>query len=73
MLMNLDLNGIAAASGSACSAGSLEVSHVLRAMCLSDEMTRSAIRFSVGNGNDEQQMKEVSRTIGTILRRIRNK
>ncbi len=73
MLMNLDLNGIAAASGSACTSGSLEVSHVLQAMHLSDEVTRSAIRFSVGIGNDVEQMKEVSRRIGTILRRIRNK
>jgi cysteine desulfurase len=45
MLMNLDLAGIAAASGSACSSGSLEVSHVLKAMHLSDEITSSAIQL----------------------------
>ncbi|MDF2670332.1 MAG: cysteine desulfurase [Paenibacillus sp.] len=73
MLMNLDLNGIAAASGSACTSGSLEVSHVLQAMHLSDEVTKSAIRFSVGMDNDRDQIREVSRRIGTILRRIRNK
>jgi cysteine desulfurase len=73
MLMNLDLNGIAAASGSACTSGSLEVSHVLQAMHLSDEVTKSAIRFSVGMDNDKDQIREVSRRIGTILRRIRNK
>ncbi|MFK7696578.1 cysteine desulfurase family protein [Paenibacillus sp. HJGM_3] len=73
MLMNLDLNGIAASSGSACTSGSLELSHVLQAMGLSDELTRSAIRFSFGNVNDLQQLQEASRRIGTILRRVRNK
>lgn len=73
MLMNLDLNGIAAASGSACTSGSLEVSHVLQAMGLLDELTHSAIRFSFGNVNELQQIDEASRRIGTILRRVRNK
>jgi cysteine desulfurase len=73
MLMNLDLNGIAAASGSACTSGSLEVSHVLQAMGLPDELTNSAIRFSIGNVNEMQQIQEASRRIGTILRRVRNK
>ncbi|WP_127579561.1 cysteine desulfurase family protein [Paenibacillus koleovorans] len=73
MLMNLDLNGIAAASGSACTSGSLEVSHVLKAMQLPDEVTGSAIRFSMGTTNEPSHMREVSRRIGTILRRVRSR
>ncbi|MCZ8514644.1 cysteine desulfurase family protein [Paenibacillus filicis] len=73
MLMNLDLAGIAAASGSACTSGSLEVSHVLRAMNLPEEITSSAIRFSFGRTNDAGQIRTAVHTIETIVRRLRNK
>ncbi len=72
MLMNLDLAGIAASSGSACTSGSLEVSHVLKAMQLPDEVTRSAIRFSFGGSNDFEQIVYVARQIETITGRLRN-
>lgn len=68
-LMNLDLAGIAAASGSACTSGSLETSHVLRAMHLPDEVTRSAIRFSFGLGNSIEQIEAAAHIIATIGRR----
>lgn len=71
MLMNLDMEGIAAASGSACTSGSLEISHVLRAMKLSDPVLRSAIRFSFGLGNTTQEMECTAQKIGTILNRLR--
>jgi cysteine desulfurase len=73
MLMNLDLAGIAAASGSACTSGSLEVSHVLKAMHLSDEITASAIRFSFGSTNSEAEIVQCAQIIATIVHRIRNK
>jgi cysteine desulfurase len=73
MLMNLDLAGIAAASGSACSSGSLEVSHVLKAMCLSDEITASAIRFSFSSTNSEAEILQCAQIIATIINRLRNK
>ncbi len=73
MLMNLDLAGVAAASGSACTSGSLEVSHVLRAMGLSEERAGSAIRFSFGAGNDEDQMIRTAEIIETVAARLRNK
>jgi len=73
MLMNLDLEGIAASGGSACTAGSLEVSHVLRAMGLSDQVAQSAVRFSFGMNNTPEQVEEASRKIATIVRRIRNR
>ncbi|PZE19469.1 cysteine desulfurase family protein [Paenibacillus xerothermodurans] len=72
MLMNLDLEGIAAASGSACTAGSLEVSHVLKAMRLEDEITRSAIRFSFGPSNSLQEIDKAVEKIATVVQRIRN-
>jgi cysteine desulfurase len=73
MLMNLDLAGVAAASGSACSSGSLEVSHVLKAMHLSDDITASAIRFSFGSTNTLDEIRQTAQIIATILRRVRIK
>jgi len=72
MLMNLDLQGIAASAGSACTAGSLQPSHVLLAMGLSDERIASAIRFSFGLGNTEQQIQEAAEKIIRILQRFNN-
>ncbi|CAM4202261.1 cysteine desulfurase [Paenibacillus endophyticus] len=72
MLMNLDMEGIAAASGSACTSGALERSHVLRAMELSEERIQSAVRFSFGLGNTLEELEEAAQKIGLIVRRIRN-
>lgn len=69
MLMNLDLMGIAAASGSACTSGSLEISHVLRAMNLPEERLTSAIRFSFGYGNTVEQVEEAARRIVRIIQK----
>ncbi|WP_025691773.1 cysteine desulfurase family protein [Paenibacillus zanthoxyli] len=73
MLMNLDMEGIAASSGSACTSGSLEISHVLKAMNLADDQLSSAVRFSTGLGNTSEEMELVARKIETILNRLRNK
>ncbi|WNQ13019.1 cysteine desulfurase family protein [Paenibacillus aurantius] len=72
MLMNLDLAGIAAASGSACTSGSLELSHVLKAMNLPEEVMRSAVRFSFGPGTTEEEVHRAAQETATIVRRIRN-
>ncbi|MDO3409029.1 cysteine desulfurase family protein [Saccharibacillus sp. CPCC 101409] len=71
MLMNLDMEGIAAASGSACTSGSLETSHVLRAMNLSENVLNSAIRFSFGLGNTSEEIEFVVKKVETIIRRVR--
>ncbi|MNO35878.1 Cysteine desulfurase [compost metagenome] len=71
LLMNLDMEGIAAASGSACTSGSLEISHVLQAMKLPEELLNSAIRFSTGLGNTSEEMEYVAQKVETILNRLR--
>ncbi|SEK71120.1 cysteine desulfurase family protein [Paenibacillus sp. OK003] len=73
MLMNLDMEGIAVASGSACTSGSLEVSHVLKAMKLPETFLHSAIRFSWGLGNTSEEIMITAEKIGTILGRLRNR
>ncbi|MGH2613696.1 MAG: cysteine desulfurase family protein [Thermomicrobiales bacterium] len=56
LLLSLDVMGVAASTGSACTTGNTEPSHVLRAMGLSDESCQSALRFTVGRGNDAEQI-----------------
>lgn len=73
MLMSLDLEGIAAASGSACTSGSLELSHVLQAMGLPEDVMHSAIRFSFGLMQPVEQIRAAAEKIATISRRIRNR
>ncbi|MGG1515842.1 cysteine desulfurase family protein [Paenibacillus oryzisoli] len=73
LLMNLDLEGVAAASGSACTSGSLEISHVLKAMKLPENVTLSAVRFSFGMGNSKEQIETAAQKIATIVARLRNK
>ncbi|MCQ4086271.1 cysteine desulfurase family protein [Saccharibacillus sp. JS10] len=71
MLMNLDMERIAVASGSACTSGSLETSHVLRAMNLSENVLKSAIRFSFGLGNTSEEIETVVQKIESIIGRVR--
>lgn len=72
MLMNLDMAGIAASGGSACTSGSLERSHVLMAMGVDCERLMSAVRFSFGLGNTLEELSEAAQLIETIVRRVRN-
>jgi len=71
MLLNLDLEGIAASTGSACSSSSLEPSYVLLAMGLSHELAHGSLRFSLGRettGEDITRVLEVSPRIVAKLR-----
>lgn len=71
MLMNLDIEGIAASSGSACTAGSLQPSHVLESMYpQEDERIYTAIRFSFGLGNTIDQVEKVANTASNIVHRL---
>jgi cysteine desulfurase len=57
LLLSLDVLGVAASAGSACTTGNTEPSHVLRAMGLSDDVCRSSLRFTVGRSNTEEQIE----------------
>lgn len=71
MLVNLDLTGIAASSGSACTAGSIEPSHVLVAMFgKQSERTKNSIRFSFGLHNTEAEIERVAHETVKIVHRL---
>ncbi|MBX0358820.1 cysteine desulfurase family protein [Halobacillus sp. Nhm2S1] len=71
LLTNFDLSGIAASSGSACTAGSVEPSHVLSAMFGSDHpKTTNSIRFSFGLANNEEDITEAARRVSQIIKRL---
>jgi cysteine desulfurase len=74
MLVNLDLAGIAASSGSACTAGSIDPSHVLVAMFGKEsERIRSSVRFSFGLGNTKEQIERAASETVKIVKRLTNK
>jgi cysteine desulfurase len=71
MLVNLDLAGIAASSGSACTAGSIDPSHVLVAMHGKDsERIRNSIRFSFGLYNTENEIIHLANEVSKIVKRL---
>lgn len=71
MLTNLDLEGVAASSGSACTAGTLEPSHVLEAMYgKRDERIHNSVRFSFGSLNDEENVVEAAKRIAIVVKRL---
>lgn len=70
-LVNLDIAGISASSGSACTAGSMDPSHVLVAMYGGQaEQLRNSIRFSFGHGLDVQQVQEAAIKTAQICKRL---
>ncbi len=71
ILLNLDMLGIAASSGSACSSGSLDPSHVLLAIGHSHETAHGSIRFSLGKGNNEKEIDYVLEVVPGIIKKIR--
>ena len=74
LLLRLDLAGIAASAGSACTAGSMEASHVLKAVGLDDGRIRSGIRLTLGRETTEEEIDQASAAIAAIvadLRRMR--
>ena len=71
MLLNLDLEGICASTGSACSSGSLEPSHVLLAMGLSHEQAHGSLRFTLGKWTTEEETERVLETLTGIVTKLR--
>jgi len=70
MLLNLDLEGIAASTGSACSSGSVTKSRVLQSMGLPDEIVNSAIRFSFGKQTTINEIDYTLQKITDIIKRL---
>jgi cysteine desulfurase len=70
-LVNMDLAGVAVSSGSACTAGSIEPSHVLVSMFGKDsERTKNSIRFSFGQGNTEQEVEKAAKIAVNVINRL---
>ena len=72
LLIALDLEGIAVSTGSACSSGTLEPSHVLKAMGLPAHRTQNSIRFSLGAVNTEEDIERVVAVLPGIVEKLRN-
>jgi cysteine desulfurase len=72
LLIGLDLEGIAVSSGSACSSGTLEPSHVLKAMGLPHLRTLSSIRFSLGASNTEADVDRVIKVLPPLVEKLRS-
>lgn len=72
LLVSLDLAGIAAAHGAACSTGAMEPSHVLLGMGLSAELARSTIRFSVGAETSDEELLSLARALPAALQAARS-
>ncbi len=71
LLMSLDMVGIAASMGSACTSGALEASHVLKAIGLSDEMALGSLRVSLGRWNTEEDVDYLLEQLPEIVKRLR--
>jgi cysteine desulfurase len=72
LLIALDLEGVAVSTGSACSSGTLEPSHVLKAMGFPPHRTQNSIRFSLGDANTEADVDRVVAILPGIVEKLRS-
>jgi cysteine desulfurase len=72
LLIALDLEGIAVSTGSACSSGTLEPSHVLRAMGLPTHRTQNSIRISLGAGNTDEEIDDLLAKLPKVVEKLRS-
>lgn len=71
LLLSLDMKGIAASSGSACTSGSLDPSHVLLAIGLPHEIAHGSLRLTLGDGNTDEDIDYVLEILPGIVQRLR--
>ena len=71
LVISLDLKGFAVSSGSACSSGAVEPSHVLLAMGLKPERARASLRFSLGASNNEEQVDALIEAVAGSVAQLR--
>ena len=71
MCMSLDLEGISASTGSACSSSSLEPSHVLMAIGLPHELAHGSLRFTLGKWTTEEEIEQVLEVLPRVVTRLR--
>jgi cysteine desulfurase len=72
ILLSLDFKGVCASSGSACTSGSLDPSHVLLAIGLPHEIAHGSLRLSMGEGSTEEDVDYVLDVVPPIIERLRN-
>jgi cysteine desulfurase len=71
MLLSLDMEGIAASTGSACTSSTLEPSHVLLAIGLAHEIAHGSLRFSIGRWTTDEQIGRLLEVLPGIVERLR--
>jgi cysteine desulfurase len=69
LLAGMDMEGICASSGSACSSGSLEPSHVIKALGVESELAKSLVRFSIGRETTAEELAYVEKVLPEVIRR----
>jgi cysteine desulfurase len=72
LILNLDMKGIGASSGSACTSGSTEPSHVLLAMGIPPEVAQSSVRFSFGRSNTTEDVDYTVMSVKEVVERLRS-
>jgi len=72
MLLSLDMEGIAASTGSACTSASLEASHVLLALGLSHELAHGSLRFTLGRYTEKEDINKVLEILPKIVKKLRS-
>lgn len=72
ILLSLDFEGVCASSGSACTSGSLDPSHVLLAIGLPHELAHGSLRLTLGDGSTEEDVDYVLEVVPPIIERLRN-